>query len=106
MCYTIPAAGAIVTTILWNQSKDIRLWWLNLMFWGGALFGVIDHLWNGELFIFSPNILNDLTLGAVITASIFFSWKWLLRKSLSVPALASYLNAQTQAQEQNSIDKT
>jgi hypothetical protein len=44
------------------------------MFLGGALFGIIDHLWNGELFLISKNWIMDLSLGFVITSGIMGSW--------------------------------
>jgi hypothetical protein len=46
---------------------------------GGALFGVVDHLWNGELFLFSGNLLSDLLLGATITATIVAAWAVIVR---------------------------
>ena len=48
--------------------------WLNLMFLGGAIFGFLDHLWNGELFLIGPNLFSDLALGFTITAGIIGSW--------------------------------
>ena len=74
MCYVAPLAGAVITSILVRKNQASKLWWLNLMFYGGALFGVIDHLWNGELFLISKNIVSDLMLGIVITAVIFGFW--------------------------------
>jgi len=74
MCYTGPVAGAIVSSLVWSKTKSIKVWWLSLLYWGGALFGVIDHLWNGELFLISGDIVKDLLLGAVITVSIFIFW--------------------------------
>ena len=47
---------------------------LNLLFWGGALFGVIDHLWNGELFSIPQNPMKDLLLGVVISVGIVAAW--------------------------------
>lgn len=44
------------------------------MFYGGAIFGVIDHLWNGELFLVSENWVKDLLLGVVIAAAILAGW--------------------------------
>jgi hypothetical protein len=41
---------------------------------GGAVFGVVDHLWNGELFLVGPNIANDVLLGFAITATILAVW--------------------------------
>jgi hypothetical protein len=74
MCYTVPAAAAIITTIWWRKNKSLKTWWLTLMFYGGGLFGVIDHLWNGELFLISENWLKDLGLGVVITGGIILAW--------------------------------
>jgi len=96
MCYTVPAAGAIVTSFLWGRNKNIKIWWLNLMFWGGALFGFIDHLWNKELFLISANIANDLLLGAVITVSILCIWAATVIASKFNPTLSGYLNTQNQ----------
>ena len=39
-----------------------------------AIFGVIDHWWNGELFLFGGNFLLDLALGVTITLTILFVW--------------------------------
>ena len=74
MCYTVPLAGAVVTSVAWGKTKNVKVWWLALMFYGGALFGVIDHLWNGELFLVSENIISDLLLGVTITAAILLCW--------------------------------
>jgi hypothetical protein len=74
MCYTIPAAGAIVTSVIWGKTRNLKIGWLNLLFWGGAIFGIVDHLYNGELFLVSKNIAADLTLGVVITAVILGCW--------------------------------
>ncbi|NIP40175.1 MAG: hypothetical protein GTN39_01495, partial [Candidatus Aenigmarchaeota archaeon] len=46
----------------------------NLLLLGGSLFGIIDHFWNGELFLLGPNLLADLSLGATITGGIFATW--------------------------------
>ena len=79
MCYTVPLVGAIVTTVIWSKTKNVKLWWLNLMFYGGALFGVIDHFWNGELFLISENIISDLMLGVVITLGLVLTWAFVLK---------------------------
>ena len=92
MCYTVPAAGAIVTSFIWSRNKNVKIWWLNLMFWGGALFGLIDHLWNGELFLISENIVSDLLLGVVITTVILLTWTITVMISKFNPTLASYVN--------------
>ncbi len=78
MCYTVPIASAVVTTIAWRKTGNQNLWWLNLMLYGGGIFGFVDHLWNGELFLISDKIGRDLLLGVVITATIFVCWVGLM----------------------------
>ena len=92
MCYTVPLAGAIVTTVAWKKTKNVKVWWLTLMFYGGALFGVIDHFWNGELFLISENIISDLLLGVTITAIILVWWGVTVMVSKTSPTLGSYVN--------------
>ena len=91
MCYTVPTAAAIVTTFMWRGKKTVPLFWLMLMFCGGALFGVIDHLWNGELFLISKDWLKDLSLGVVITSVIFATWGIILYLAKKNIALDAYL---------------
>ena len=91
MCYTIPLAAAIITTTLWRRSKGPRTWWLNLMLYGGALFGIVDHIWHGELFLISESVAEDLSLGLVITATVFACWGIILALSKVSPSLARYL---------------
>ncbi len=79
MCYTVPLAASVITTLVWAKKRTGRMWQLNLMLYGASIFGVIDHLWNGELFLLSGNIVKDLMLGVVITAAIFVGWKWSAR---------------------------
>lgn len=76
VCYTVPLAATIIVAVkrrLSGKSSKEGLW-LNLLLLGASLFGVIDHLWNGELFLIGPNIFADLSLGAVITAGVFTTW--------------------------------
>ena len=92
MCYTVPLAGAVVTTAAWRKTRSVKVWWLTLMFYGGALFGVIDHFWNGELFLISENIISDLLLGVTITAIILVSWGVMVIRSKTSPTLANYID--------------
>ena len=78
MCYTVPLAAAVITGVAWKKNPSTKLWWLLLLFCGGALFGVIDHLWNGELFLISENWAKDLALGVVITLGIVLAWGLIL----------------------------
>ena len=73
-CYTVPLAAAIATTLRGRKVKSHNLARLNLMLYGASLFGVIDHLWNGELFLVPANLSRDLVLGGVITAAVLAGW--------------------------------
>jgi hypothetical protein len=90
MCYIIPIGGAIVSSILWHKKREMKIWWLNLMFLGGALFGVIDHIWNGELFT-SQNIIKDMSLGVIISLSILVSWLIIMALSKVNPGICADL---------------
>jgi drug/metabolite transporter (DMT)-like permease len=94
MCYTVPVAGAIVTSILWGKTKNVKVMWLNLLFIGGAIFGVIDHLWNGELFLISKNIVSDLILGVAIALAIILCWAIMLAMSKKMQALSQFSKTQ------------
>jgi hypothetical protein len=74
MCHVGPLSGAIVASLLWKRIKSIKVFWLTLLFWGGALLGVIDHLFNGELFLIPEDVAQDLSLGTIITVSILLVW--------------------------------
>jgi hypothetical protein len=77
---------------MWKSKKTARLLWLALMFYGGSLFGVIDHLWNGELFLISENWAKDVMLGVVITAGTILAWAGILALAKRTPSLKTYLN--------------
>ena len=94
MCYTIPLAAAITTSFIWRKKRTLKLWWLILMFYGGSLFGIIDHLWNRELFLISENWLKDLCLGGVITAGLILMWRIILAKAKKSPVLITYLRVE------------
>ncbi|MDI6707515.1 MAG: hypothetical protein QMD21_02045 [Candidatus Thermoplasmatota archaeon] len=78
VCYTVPTGAAIVHYVLrksisgWKKSN--YLYWLNILLLGGAIFGIVDHLWNGELFLISEEPMMDILLGVTITISIFVVW--------------------------------
>jgi hypothetical protein len=78
VCYLVPMLAALVHSGFRKKVKRMNAnpyqRWLSLLLAGGAMFGVIDHLWNGELFLIGPNILSDLALGTVITLGIACIW--------------------------------
>jgi len=76
-CYIIPTTTAIALFFMRKKNhtfKGKHNLWLNQLLLGGAIFGVIDHWWNGELFLFGGNFLLDLALGVTITLTILFVW--------------------------------
>ena len=74
VCYIVPTIATVIQFIRRGNKKDQHNYWLNLMFLGAAFFGIIDHLWNGELFLISQNWVMDLALGFTITGGIIGGW--------------------------------
>lgn len=76
VCYTVPLTIAVMGFIARKRFnwKGKYAEWFNLLFLGGALFGVIDHLWNQELFLISENWFMDLMLGVTISAITAATW--------------------------------
>lgn len=91
MCYLGPTTAAIITTFMWKSKRTVKLFWLMLLFYGGALFGVIDHFWNGELFLVSENWAKDIMLGMVITLGIVVVWAGILVFTKRSPVLTAYI---------------
>lgn len=89
MCYLGPTTAAIVTTCMWKSKKRVSVFWLMLMFYGASLFGIIDHLWNGELFLVSEAWVKDCMLGIVITAGLVLAWAIVLILARRYPSLAA-----------------
>jgi hypothetical protein len=76
VCYAVPTAVAVLS-ILFRRKLNLNAKyaeWFTLLFSGGAIFGVVDHLWNGELFLIGKNIGSDILLGFTITATLFAVW--------------------------------
>lgn len=83
VCYLVPLAAAVVHTVLRRNvhsfKGDKHQAWLGMLLAGGALFGVVDHMWNGKLLLFGGNLVPDLLLGATITATIVAAWAVIVR---------------------------
>ncbi|MBU0953103.1 MAG: hypothetical protein KKA90_01625 [Nanoarchaeota archaeon] len=75
-CWVVPLLAMLIGVIGRKTTgrKDAQGFWLTIMLLGGALFGIIDHLWYGELLLIGPAWMLDLTLGGVITTGIITSW--------------------------------
>jgi len=78
VCYAVPTTAAILFHFirgkksLWKDSQKYKS--LNLLLFGGAIFGVVDHLWNGEILLIGPNVLSDIMLGFAITLTTVGIW--------------------------------
>ena len=88
-CYAVPTVAAIIHKVLRTKKTKLKhdphQKSLNLLFMGGAIFGIIDHLWNGELFMLGKNPVSDIMLGITITAVIYVAWKvMVIRGNMSV----------------------
>ncbi|MBA7502049.1 hypothetical protein ES706_00625 [subsurface metagenome] len=89
VCYTIPLAAAVISSVVWgSQKRGPAGWWLNLLLYGGAMFGLVDHLWSGTLFLVGGAPLMDLLLGVTITAVIFGGWGIMLGIARAYPELS------------------
>jgi hypothetical protein len=78
VCYVVPTIGALALyffrIIKTSTRGNTYLYWLNILLLGGALFGLVDHAWNGELLFIGENILLDIALGITITLAILIVW--------------------------------
>lgn len=77
VCYVIPliTAGMVYAHRKGAGKNDKEGADLVLLLAGGALFGLVDHAWNKQLFPPAGlNIVSDLLLGATITLAIYVFW--------------------------------
>lgn len=78
VCFIVPTTVAIVHGIMRKNTtslkNNVHHLWLNLLLVGAAIFGLVDHWWNGELFFIGENILMDIFLGVAITITVFVIW--------------------------------
>lgn len=78
VCYIVPTATAVIHFFIRKGvpylRKDEKQLWLNQLLLGGAVFGIIDHWWNKELFLIGKNVFMDIVLGFTITAVIILIW--------------------------------
>jgi hypothetical protein len=76
VCYIVPLAATLSTLVGRKVTgrSGVHSFWLSIMLLGGSLFGLVDHAFSGELFMFSSNIGADLALGGMITAGITATW--------------------------------
>jgi hypothetical protein len=72
MVAAIVHSGLRKSKATWKKSTSQL--WLSLLLAGGAIFGIVDHLWNGELILLGENLFLDLLLGVTITIVLIVTW--------------------------------
>jgi hypothetical protein len=76
MCYGVPVAAVLILNGV-KKFKKINLPnfdRLNLLLLGGSIMLIVDHWWNGELFLIGKNITKDLFLGVLMTGAVLGVW--------------------------------
>lgn len=81
VCYIVPlVATALISVGRKTGGKGLSIGhasyglWLNIMMLGGAVFGLIDHMFTGELFVLTSMWMTDMAVGGAITAGITACW--------------------------------
>ena len=101
-CFLVPAAEAVVTTVLQKavgkeRVKKLKLGWLNTMLWGGVILLAIEHIWHGEVVPWPPFLTamkNPADVPAMLhemaivggTMSIVITLAWIMLVAL-IPVL-------------------
>lgn len=68
-CFTVPAAEAVITTIVKKKAEKhgkitdnhpflSKMKWLNNMLWGGSALLAFEHIWHGEITPWFPFLTN------------------------------------------------
>jgi hypothetical protein len=82
-CFLAPATAAIIATgIKKKVPAKYHLDWLMMMFWGGVIMLIIDHILNKEIIFYPPfftanpfDILIDvIKIGIPMTVAIILTW--------------------------------
>ena len=97
-CFLVPAAEAVVTTVVSKALKNKeqkgetpsfvgKIKWLNSMLWGGSALLAFEHLWHGEIVPWFPfltaagdseamsEVLHEMsTVGVTMALLVTFIW--------------------------------
>lgn len=87
-CFIAPMTLAIGTTIFRKKVPEaLKISWLNIMIWGGAIMLAVEHIAHGEIILYPPFLTamqtpaeipmmlqEMLTVGGSMTLAIVFVW--------------------------------
>ena len=87
-CFIAPMSLAIVTTIFRKKiPENLKIGWLNIMIWGGAIMLAVEHIAHGEIVLYPPFLtamqnpadipvmLQEMAIiGGAMTITIVFIW--------------------------------
>ncbi len=87
-CFIAPMSLAIVTTLFRKKFPEtLKIGWLNIMIWGGAIVLAVEHIAHGEVVLYPPFLtamqtpaeipvmLQEMaTVGGTMTLAIIFIW--------------------------------
>lgn len=87
-CFIAPMSLGIVTTIFRKKFPEkLKIGWLNIMIWGGAIMLAVEHIAHGEIVLYPPFLtamenpadipimLQEMaTIGGTMTITILFIW--------------------------------
>jgi len=77
VCYLVPSIALLVHELAGKKrgaSREKAHEQLRLLLGGGAIFGIVDHWWNNQLFLIGKNPVHDILLGVLITVAIAGVW--------------------------------
>ena len=87
-CFIAPMSIGIVTTIFRKKiPENLKIGWLNMMIWGGAIMLAVEHIAHGEIVLYPPFLtamqtpaeipvmLQEMAvIGGTMTIAIFSIW--------------------------------
>jgi len=87
-CFIAPMSLAIVTTVFRKKiPENLKIGWLNIMIWGGAIMLAVEHIAHGEVILYPPFLtamqtpaeipvmLQEMaTVGGAMTIAILCIW--------------------------------
>jgi len=87
-CFIAPMSLGIFTTVFRKKiPENLKIGWLNIMIWGGAIMLAVEHIAHGEIVLYPPFLtamqnpadipvmLQEMaTIGGAMTITILCIW--------------------------------